>query len=125
MRNLNLVQRALLISAAALWSASNASPTTNSKKKTCTNYKIPVSITSTDLVFQPALEFKNNYDVADFATIAGSRDDAARDQVINRTQTTSGSYTIGATFCTPADGQPSSHKDTVLVATHGGLFDRT
>ncbi|KAK4208203.1 Alpha/Beta hydrolase protein [Rhypophila decipiens] len=122
MRNFNILQQALILSAAAFSGQVDATPTVRVNAKVCNNYKIPVSITSTNLVF--GLPFKNNLDVADFVTIAGSRDDAARAPVITGVNTTSRDFTIGATFCTPAKSA-GSKKDIVLVATHGGLFDRT
>ncbi|KAK3316928.1 Alpha/Beta hydrolase protein [Apodospora peruviana] len=119
-----ILLKSLLLSAAAFCASTTAGPTTASTtKKVCTNYKIPVTISSTNLVF--AHPFRDNYDVADFVTIADSRDEGARADVINGTTTLSGSYTIGATFCTPATGQSDAHKSTVLLATHGLLFDRT
>lgn len=94
------------------------------KTKTCKSFKIPVSVNSTELVYALP-HFQSDFDVADFlATVAG-RSAPDLSTSFSGTKNVSATYEIGATFCTPTQGQEDRHKDTVLVATHGLGFDRS
>jgi hypothetical protein len=90
--------------------------------KSCQDYKIPVTITSENLIYALS-PFSDDFDVADFVDNFSSRtppSDPYFSGAVNQTAT----YTIAATFCTPGRGENITHKDTVLIATHGLAYDR-
>lgn len=115
------------ISLLSILAAARASSTGSGK--TCGSFKIPVTVTSTNLIYAPP-PFQTDFDVVDFVgTIAGRSappPSAAIAGVENQTAT----YTISATFCKPAAGGHGRGagsvpaKDVVLIATHGLNFDR-
>ncbi|KAK4161550.1 hypothetical protein QBC43DRAFT_337217 [Cladorrhinum sp. PSN259] len=117
----NLTRRvALKLAAASLFHATHATGV----PKTCTDYNIPVNITSTNLIFGLP-QFKDNFGVADFINIDSSRDTNVRSSVVsNRTESVTATYTISATFCRPGLGAPGPNaKKAVLLATHGLGYD--
>lgn len=91
--------------------------------KSCKKFKIPVTVDSTNLVYA-APHFKTNFDIADFIDTIGSRSAPDPSGAFSGTKNVTATYEIGATFCTPAKGHKDTHKDTVLIATHGLNFDR-
>ncbi|KAK4188449.1 Alpha/Beta hydrolase protein [Podospora australis] len=93
--------------------------------KTCTDYDIPVTITSPNFGF-PINRFKTDFDVADFLDTLTSRNKNVSFSVITLPGTTvTKTYTISATFCRPGHAPPDPAEDyTVIIATHGLNFDR-
>ncbi|PVH74517.1 alpha/beta-hydrolase [Cadophora sp. DSE1049] len=95
---------------------------TSSHKKTCTDYEIPVTPTSVNLVW--GKKFEANFDVVDFVSNINSRTAATSFNPYDLTAPpalTTASYTISATFCTPKKGATG----TVLLLSHGLNFDRS
>ncbi|KAK4198394.1 alpha/beta-hydrolase [Triangularia verruculosa] len=94
--------------------------------KTCSDYRIPISITSNNAVFG-LRPFKSDFDVAEFVTTIASHTPEISSSVlspftVNATET----FTISATFCRPGHEKPDPKREnTVLIATHGLNFDRT
>ncbi|KAK3323878.1 Alpha/Beta hydrolase protein [Cercophora scortea] len=111
-----------LLAATALW-AGTAQATSTTSKRTCNSYKIPITASSSNLVW--ALPpFNNNFEVVGFVDAIAARTGAGSSALFQPApQTVSVNYTIAATFCQPARGQPAAHKDTVLIATHGLAYD--
>lgn len=108
------------VALAALLAPTSARAVSSSSTKTCTELKIPLTVTSENWIWALP-KFSNNYDVADFISNVESRT-AGRDFVpvsglVNQTA----SYTIAATICTP---KGPSNKN-LLLATHGLNFDRS
>jgi len=100
------------------------SPASPPPLKKCTDYTIPLTITSNNLVFGFP-KFQNNFDVADFVDTLTSRNTTTADSTVAPTrENVTATYTISGTFCTPAGG-PVRGKKTVLLATHGLGFDRS
>jgi hypothetical protein len=90
--------------------------------KVCQNYKIPLTVTSENFVYDLP-HFADNYDVVDWVSNFGSRTASVGYQPFSSTsQNQTASYTISATFCAPEDPK-AAYKDTVLFATHGLNFD--
>lgn len=90
--------------------------------KVCQNYKIPLTVTSENFVYDMPY-FADNYDVVDWISNFGSRTASVDYHPFSNTkQNQTASYTISATFCTPKDPE-AAYKDTVLFATHGLNFD--
>jgi hypothetical protein len=89
--------------------------------KKCKHYEIPLTVTSTNLIFGP--RFANNYDMTDYFQHLTSGtvtiDFHPFTDVDNQTAT----YTISGTFCTPRN-ESSVHKKIFLIATHGINSDR-
>jgi len=96
---------------------------TTTAAKSCQSYKIPVTVTSTNVKYG-LKELENDFDVDDYVLNITSRT-ADFGTIINGTETVTASYTIGATFCAPTSATASSHKDTVLLLSHGLGFDRS
>lgn len=91
--------------------------------KVCHDYKIPLTVTSENFVYDLP-QFADNYDVVDWVSNFGSRTASVDFQPFSSTsQNQTASYTISATFCTPKDPK-AAYKDTVLFATHGLNFDK-
>ncbi|KAK0666498.1 alpha/beta-hydrolase [Cercophora samala] len=115
------MRSAITLAAASLVGAASAGT-----PKTCNDYKIPVTVSSTNAVF--GLDpFESDFDVADFVTTIASHTPEVSASVlspfaVNVTET----YTISATFCRPGHEKPDPKiENTVLIATHGLNFDRT
>ncbi|KAK3687592.1 Alpha/Beta hydrolase protein [Podospora appendiculata] len=115
-----LLKQALLVAAATLSATAQATTT-----RTCSSYKIPITASSANLVW--ALPpFSNNFEVASFVDAIASRSAGGPETLFQRApQNVSVNYTIAATFCQPARGQPgaSAHNGAVLIATHGLAYD--
>tara|TARA_R110002060_G_scaffold51884_4_gene62911 strand:- start:839 stop:1186 length:348 start_codon:yes stop_codon:yes gene_type:complete len=94
---------------------------TSSHRKICTDYEIPVTPTSVNLVW--GKKFETNFDVVDFVSNINSRTAATSFNPYDLTTPpalTTASYTISATFCTPKKGATG----TILLLSHGLNFDR-
>lgn len=89
--------------------------------KSCQEYKIPVTVTTENLVFGLP-PFEDDFDVADYIDNISSR--SASGSLFSGSVNETACYEISATFCTPGRGEPATHKSTVLIATHGLNFDR-
>ncbi|KAK0124060.1 hypothetical protein ONS95_009046 [Cadophora gregata] len=95
---------------------------TYSHKKICTDYEIPVTPTSVNLVW--GKKFETNFDVVDFISNINSRTAATSFNPYDSSSApvlTTASYTISATFCTPTKGASG----IVLLLSHGLNFDRS
>ncbi|KAH9216272.1 Alpha/Beta hydrolase protein [Leptodontidium sp. 2 PMI_412] len=95
---------------------------TSPRKKTCTDYEIPVTPTSLNLVW--GKKFVTDFDVVDFISDINSRTAATSFNPYDTTTApvlTTDSYTISATFCTPQKGATG----IVLLLSHGLNFDRS
>lgn len=105
----------LLLSALKVYPAS-AQTTTNN----CHDLTIPVTVTSPRYLLNITIE--NNYDAEDFTVNISRRDSATAFNPISGNTSATASYSIGATYCTPA--KPTAKASTVLVLTHGLGIDR-
>ncbi|KAL2060027.1 hypothetical protein VTL71DRAFT_9849 [Oculimacula yallundae] len=95
---------------------------TTSQRKTCTDYEIPVTPTSVNLIW--GKKFANNFDVVDLISDINSRTAATSFHPYDETTApvlTTASYNISATFCTPKKGATG----IVLLLSHGLNFDRS
>ncbi|KAL5315096.1 hypothetical protein ACEPPN_017747 [Leptodophora sp. 'Broadleaf-Isolate-01'] len=95
---------------------------TSPRKKTCTDYEIPVTPTSLNLVW--GKKFVTDFDVVDFISDINSRTAATSFNPYDTTTApvlTTASYTISATFCTPQKGATG----IVLLLSRGLNFDRS
>ncbi|RFU28347.1 hypothetical protein B7463_g8006, partial [Scytalidium lignicola] len=87
--------------------------------KSCTDYTISVSVTSSNYAFSTA--FEDDFQLIDFLTDATSRDNSSFHPFTGQVKQT-GSYSISGTFCAPTGG---AKKNTVLLLSHGLGFDRS
>lgn len=101
-----------------------ATPTVRSTKaatRNCEEYMIPVSVSST--VFIPSFEhFNDDFDVVDFVSYLARRDFQTALNPFSGTKNVTGTYTIGATICSPT--KDTAKSKTLLLATHGLGYDR-
>ncbi|RSM19446.1 hypothetical protein CDV31_001606 [Fusarium ambrosium] len=81
----------------------------------CWEYKVPVTITSENLVFDFP-DWKDDYALQDFLTAATTRASAGYPSPITGTKNETETFTLAASFCTP---KKSHKKKTVILATHG------
>jgi hypothetical protein len=107
---------------ALLLAAARIEATAITPAKSCQEYTIPVTVVSTNgiVAFSP---FKDNLDLVDFLTDFTSREPPIIVTNFVGNETSTASYTISATFCTPRNSS-APNKDTILLATHGLNFDR-
>ena len=91
------------------------------KGANCIDSIIPVTVTSNNRPWI-APKWNNNFEFIDFLSSASSRPSAGFSAPVGNPVKQTGSYKIGATFCSPQ--KPGNHSDTVIVATHGLGFDR-
>lgn len=97
-----------------------SSQTTTTSTRICTQYLIPLSITSQ--VLTPSYPpFTSNYDVVGFVNDLTRRPSNTTFVPFSGAKNETASYTIGATLCSPRN---SSKETTLLVATHGLGYDR-
>lgn len=92
----------------------------------CLDFIIPVTVTSNNRLWI-APKWENNLEFIDFLSTASSRPSAGFPAPVgNNSVNQTGSYEIGATFCTPqTTPTPGNDSDnTVIIATHGLGFDR-
>jgi pimeloyl-ACP methyl ester carboxylesterase len=80
----------------------------------CWEYKVPVSITSENLVFNFP-DWEDDYALQDFLTAVTTRESAGYPSPIVGTKNETASYTLAASFCTPKH----VGKKTIILATHG------
>jgi DsbC/DsbD-like thiol-disulfide interchange protein len=90
-------------------------------KKACTDYTVPLTVTSTNLVFGLP-KFKDNYDATDFFVTLTQRTAADNFHPFKGIKNETATYKLSGTFCTPKNG--GDRKATVLIATHGLNFGR-
>jgi hypothetical protein len=89
--------------------------------KVCKKYTLPIKTTSTNLKWN-LKQFENNYDIATYYNEFGRRDNNVTFKpVIDGRGPESAMYNLAGTYCEPASGGSG----TVIVATHGGGFDRS
>lgn len=87
----------------------------------CITYKIPVAVTSDNYVFN-ITKFENNFDLINLVTDYSIKDnDITTFDPIVGTKNSTAEYSISGTFCSPKTA--SARKKTVLLATHGILYD--
>ncbi|KAF7555103.1 hypothetical protein G7Z17_g2455 [Cylindrodendrum hubeiense] len=80
----------------------------------CWEYKVPVTVTSENLVFDFP-DWTDDYALEDFLALVTTRASAGYPSPVVGTKNETASYTIAASFCTPKVGS----KKTVILATHG------
>lgn len=90
-------------------------------KKSCKDYIIPLEVTTENLIWTWD-KLETNTDITLYNSEAGRRDaaEAFKPYALPTTPTTA-TYNIAGTFCQPSSGGDG----TVLLATHGGGFDRS
>lgn len=81
----------------------------------CWEYKVPVTVTSENLVFAFP-EWTDDYALQNFLTLATTRPSANLPGVITGTANETATYTIAASFCTP---KRRDRKRSIILATHG------
>lgn len=82
----------------------------------CHDYTVPVTVTSDNYQWTGP-RWSDNYELFDFLTTVTSRPTAGFSLPFGNKTKETGSYKIGATFCTPKKVGPKSK--TVFIATHG------
>ena len=97
-------------------------PASSSPHAICKNLTIPVTMTSEVAEFE-ATKWTDNTGLTDLITDLVSRNSNVQPPLGASKNVTAG-YKIGATFCSPADSS-AKHHDTMILATHGGGFDRS
>lgn len=80
----------------------------------CLEFKVPVTITSENLVFN-ITEWNDDYALQDFLTLVTTRDGTDIPSPVVGTKNETATYTIAASFCTPKEYS----KKTIILATHG------
>ncbi|KAF5696571.1 alpha beta-hydrolase [Fusarium globosum] len=80
----------------------------------CWEYKVPVTITSENAVFDFP-DWEDDYALQDFLTAATTRDSAGYPSPIVGTKNETATYTLAASFCTPKH----AGKKAIILATHG------
>jgi hypothetical protein len=80
----------------------------------CWEYKVPVTITSENLVFDFP-DWEDDYALQDFLTAATTRMSAGYPSPIVGTTNETTNYTLAASFCTPKH----MVSRTIILATHG------
>lgn len=108
-----------LLSVLCLTALARSSPLPQTKRS-CQEYEFVVNTTSLNLKW--AIDpIENNEDVVGFLANAGRRDhESVFHPLTLPTAPEKGMYTISGTFCQP----PNGGNGTVLIATHGGGYDR-
>lgn len=96
-----------------------ASATVLKPEKSCMDYKVPATVSSSNYVFAPS--FEDDYQLVDFITDLTSRDNSTFNPFTGQKNQTK-SYIISGTYCTPKGN--SDHKSTLLLLSHGLGFDR-
>ena len=110
-----------VFSASSTSSSPNVSASYNLHNATCTSYTIPLTLNGSSLIFNPALRWTDNFELAEFST-ALTATHATPPTLFTGEETFAGSFEVGATFCGPLKGKK---KKTVIVASHGLGFDRS
>jgi hypothetical protein len=97
----------------------NTSPVNT--QKVCTEHTLSVDVTTNNLKWNFP-ELKTEDDIAALNTYMGRRDAKSLPPLLlpSEEPLTNATYTISGTLCKPAKGA----SDTLLVATHGGGYNR-
>lgn len=111
--------RGFLAAFIGLAALARSAPLTESQSS-CKDYTLAINITSENYKWTYG-PLNNNEDVAAYLTETGRRDsNDALHPIAPPDGPESATYNIAGTFCQPQDGGDG----TVLIATHGGGFDR-
>ena len=94
--------------------------TSRPARHACKDFLIPISVTAP--FYQLNFAIETNWDVIDYIFNSTRRDSHDVFQPIIGNRTVTATYTVGATFCTPAT--PGRFSQTVLLLTHGSMVDR-
>lgn len=94
--------------------------TSPSSSSVCTDFLIPVNVTSQHAVLD--IEISDNWDVEDYIFNSTRRDSLTTFKPIIGEVNASAEYRIGATFCTPKSKTDAT--GTALLLTHGSMVDR-
>jgi len=89
----------------------------------CTDFKVPLTVTSTNLVLN-ITTLANNFEVVDFLTDFTRIDSKTAFNPIGGIKNETANYFISGTFCTPKISSGNGHEKIVLLATHGLGYDR-
>ena len=106
--------------AVSLLLAPNPAAATAAPRHACKDFLIPINVTVP--YYDINLSIETNWDLADYIFNSTRRDSFQVFHPIGGSHTVSTTYTIGATFCTPA--KPQNTSETVLLLTHGSMTDR-
>ena len=90
----------------------------------CVDYTIPVSPSAPGAIFNEAAKWVDDCGLSQFTANRAGRDPLAQPVFSAGTRQLNGSFTIGATFCTPTNTH-AEHSKTVIIASHGLGFDRS
>lgn len=82
----------------------------------CRDYMIPVDITYGNYIFN-ATRWEDDYGLTDFLSVATTRAGAGYPPPLDGPKTTSGTYQIAASFCTPK--KRTAKAENIIIATHG------
>jgi hypothetical protein len=88
---------------------------------TCTQYTIPINVSTEILPWNATRWPANDYALTDFISMANTRVTADYPRPFGEPLNFTGSFEISATFCTPK--KANGHETTVLLASHGMGFD--
>lgn len=93
----------------------------NPAQKTCQDYSLPLTVTTMNYKWELEPITTNEQQAAYLAQV-GRRDSAEMFRPISAPNgSETATYTISGTFCSPSQGG----NGTVLLATHGGGYDRS
>lgn len=84
----------------------------------CTEYMIPISISTTSTVFN-FTHWNNDYGLEQFLADATTRPDVGFPGIIGGTKNDTADYEIAVSFCTPKSPSSSGKEKNVILATHG------
>lgn len=84
----------------------------------CTEYMIPIAITSTRTVFN-FTHWDDDYALQQFLADATTRPDVGLPGIISDTKNVSADYEIAASFCTPKSPSGAGKEKNVILASHG------
>lgn len=83
----------------------------------CTEYMVPISISSKNTVFNFTY-WDDNFALKQFVAGATTRPDVGFPSIVGGTKKVAGDYTIAASFCTPKNPSGGKEKE-IILATHG------
>ena len=106
--------------AISLLLATKPAAATAAPRHACKDFFIPINVTVP--YYDINLSIETNWDLADYLFNSTRKDSHQVFNPIGGSHTVSTTYTIGATFCRPANPQNTS--ETVLLLTHGSMTDR-
>jgi hypothetical protein len=84
----------------------------------CTEYMIPISISSTNTIFN-FTHWSDDYALEQFLADATTRSGANYPSIVGGEKKVDADYQIAASFCTPKTPAGSGKEDHVILATHG------